>query len=116
MDFVLKNALGGLNLQNRARFEYRIRQNVDDFIRYRHRLQLQHPIQPLGVALTPYLSEELFIDTDQGDFNEFRTAAGLKKKFGASFEGDLYYLWQTVDKKSEWLDAHILGMAGGFTF
>ena len=108
--------LGDVNVQNRARFEYRIRENMDEVLRYRHRLQLQLPVKPMGVAMTPYVSEELFIDSDQGDFNEFRTSTGLKKKISAAFEGDLYYLWQTVDKNTFWQDAHILGLAGSFQF
>ena len=116
LDFVLRNKWADLSVQNRARFEYRMRQDMDDFMRYRHRLQLQHPLQVAGCALTPYVSEELFIDTDQGDFNEFRTAAGLKKKLGPSFEADLYYMWQTVDKSRQWQDTHIAGAMGGFTF
>lgn len=116
LDFVFKNVLGDVNVQNRARFEYRIRENMDEVLRYRHRLQLQLPVKPMGVAMTPYVSEELFIDSDQGDFNEFRTSTGLKKKISAAFEGDLYYLWQTVDKNTFWQDAHILGLAGSFQF
>ena len=116
LDFVFKNSAGDFNIQNRARFEYRIREDVDDFMRYRHRLQVQYPIKPAGIALTPYCSEELFIDTDQGDFNEFRTTAGIKKKLGAAWEGDLYYLWVTQDKKTEWLDTNVLGLMVGYLF
>lgn len=116
LDFVFKGAHAGVQAQNRARFEYRIRNNVDEVMRFRDRVMVLYPTTLLGAKVTPYISEEAFIDTDQGDFNQFRTATGLKKKFGTSFEGDLYYLWQAVEASTDWTDAHILGLAGSFLF
>lgn len=115
-DFIFKGTRAGVQAQNRARFEYRIRDNVNDIMRYRNRLLVLYPTTLLGTKITPYVSEEAFIDTDRGDFNQFRTATGLKKKFGASLESDLYYLWMATEKSTDWSNAHVLGLAASYLF
>ncbi len=110
-----KGKLGDFQVEQRNRFEFRVRDNRDDIWRYRSRVLLAHPLTLGGVACTPYVSEEAFIDTDLGDFNQFRTAAGVKKKFGDHVMADVYYLWQTAESSTEWTDTHFIGLALGYT-
>ena len=103
-------------IENRNRFEWRDRPEVNNFMRYRNRTTLLCPVSVAGSTFTPYVAVEAFIDTDLADFNQFRSAAGVKKKFDHGFEGDLYYMWRTTEKSTDWTDAHIAGLAVGYSF
>jgi hypothetical protein len=109
----LKRELPGFRLEDRNRLEFRMRDGAEDSLRYRNRVLILCPATLLGRALTPYVSEEAFIDTDRGDFNQFRTAAGVRMKLGASLEADLYYLWMTTEKSTDWTDTNFLGVSVG---
>lgn len=111
-----KGVLGGLQIEDRNRFEWRNRPGVNDFMRYRNKLSFLYPVTVGDFSFTPYTFVEAFIDTDTADFNQFYTAAGVKKKFAHGFEGDLYYLWQTTEKHTDWTDTHFLGAAVGYVF
>lgn len=111
-----KGVLGGLQIEDRNRFEWRDRPGVNNFMRNRNKLTFLYPVTVGAFTFTPYTFVESFIDTDTADFNQFYTAAGVKKKFGHGFEGDLYYLWQTTEKNTDWTDTHYLGAAVGYVF
>ncbi len=113
---LLRGQVQRVIIENRNRFEWRDRPEVNNHMRYRNRTTLLYPVSVAGTTITPYASLEAFIDTDTADFNQFRTAAGVKKKFSHGFEGDLYYMWKTTEKSTDWTDAHIVGLAAGYTF
>lgn len=95
----LKTTLGKLELQNRNIFEVRILPHqVSDSIRfrYRSRIRLSKKIPFQKWSVTPYASEEIFIEPQTNNFNQNRMIVGnsfgfLKDK--VSF--DLYYIYRT---------------------
>lgn len=111
-----KGKAGGFSIEQRNRFEFRVRDHRDDIWRYRNRVLVARPLKIGGIEFTPYVSEEAFIDTDLGDFNQFRTAAGVKKKFGDHVQADVFYLWQAVESSTEWTDTHFAGLGLGYVF
>lgn len=111
---IFRHQAGAFQLEQRNRFEFRIRDHRDDIWRYRGRILVAHPLHVGAFECTPYVSEEAFIDTDLGDFNQFRTAAGVKKKLGAHVQADVFYLWQAVESSTEWTDTHFAGLALGY--
>ena len=115
-NITFKGKTGGLAIEDRSRFEWRDRPDVNNYMRYRNKLSFLYPVTVSGISFTPYSFVEAFIDTDTADFNQFYTAFGVKKKFGSSYEGDLYYLWQTQEKSTDWTDTHYLGVAVGYLF
>lgn len=112
--FTLRAEAQGLKLDDRNRVEYKILEDQDDIVCYRNRLTAAYPVKVGGFDMEPYASEEAFIDTDQGRWNQFRSILGVRKKLSAWARLDVYYLWQTVDKKTMWLDAHIFGTSLSF--
>lgn len=116
VNVTFKGKLDRWQIEDRSRFEWRDRPGVNNFMRYRNKLTVARPLTVNGFSFTPYTFVEAFIDTDTADFNQFYTAAGVKKKFGNGFEGDLYYLWQTTEKSTDWTDTHYLGTAVGYSF
>lgn len=111
-----KGTAAGFQIENRNRVEYRIRPERNDIVRYRNRLQVSRHVTFGAVAFDPYVSEEALIDTDMGDFNQFRSIAGLKAKLTKALRGDLYYAWIATESSTDWTDTHVIGLRLGCVF
>lgn len=101
--------LGPVKLSDRNRFEFRF--FPDDFrFRYRNEAKVAHKIKTEPVSFTPYVSDEVFFETEKGGFNENRLKIGNAFGFLKDrLDFDLYYLLQRKDSNGIWSTNHILG-------
>ena len=99
----------GLDLSDRNRLEYRIRSQTKDRIRYRNKLKARLPVKWTSFEVTPYISEEVFVDFDQDDFNENRLSPGIEFNMFKNTKGELYYLWQASEYRGSWTSADVIG-------
>jgi hypothetical protein len=86
--------------------------------RYRNRLKFSHLFDLKPVSLTPFVSEEFFIEPDFGDFNQNRVAIGNTFGFRHNTVNlDLYYMLRN-DKVSGygWTSRQIFGTAIALKF
>ena len=109
LNFALKLISGKLNLNNRGRFEYRNREDADNFWRYRNKFTLKFPCKFTRLEFQPYLADEIFVDFDQQELNRNRLYAGFYMKLLKSLKGEIFYLWQSSKKSGEWTNYQILG-------
>lgn len=100
-----------VSLQFRNRLETRWRERSDsvDF-RSRHRLQLRRSVN-LGPIEALYCNNEIFIDYDQGRFNENRfIPAGVESRIHKRSTVSLFYMLQSARRTTgQWDANHILG-------
>lgn len=84
------------SLSNRNRFEFRIRHNRGDSIRYRNKTTLKIPIKNSDgkEIVTPFISEEPFYDFQKKEWSRNEFSAGIGKKFTDKFSADFFYLLQ----------------------
>ncbi|MFH1261490.1 MAG: DUF2490 domain-containing protein [Candidatus Micrarchaeota archaeon] len=96
-------------LENRNRFEYRIREEKKDVWRYRNKLTFAFPVKHTKLGIQPYLADEIFVDFDGGELNRNRFYAGFKTKWIKHLKTDIFYLWQTSKKDDDWIDLNVIG-------
>ncbi len=104
--------VGELKISNKVQFEYR-HQEHNEFYRFRDKLKLSLP--KMGI-LSPYIGEEIFIDTENEKINRNRLTVGTKISLTKKTSLDIYYLWQTDEKKDHWKDTNIVGIKISFKF
>ncbi len=113
----LKGKLFDLGLTNRSRFEYRDREDSEDFWRYRNKTTIKFPFELTDLKLRPYVAEEIYVDI-RGDniINRNRFYSGFSFKLSKNLDSNIFYLWQASKSGSEWKDLHILGTQLIFKF
>ena len=104
----LRIPLGHFTLSDRNLFERRWRAPSDS-VRYRNRLQLEHPIKLGGAALRLFVNDEVFYDWSVNRWARNRFAVGGSKTFSEHLTTDLYYMRQN-DGVSHPGDLHIIGV------
>ena len=106
----------GFALADRNRFELRFRDGRDTILRYRNKLSATGPWAFSSWSAKPYVADEIFIDSDQGELNRNRLYLGLKAKPATHLKSELYGLWQTSDNGTHWIDVYVVGLKVGFAF
>ncbi len=113
LECTLKYKLPNLSISNRIRFEYRDREDAEDYWRYRNKFTLKPPIKFTRFAINPYVADELFYDFNANMLNKNRLYSGFTFKITRGLGGEVYYLWQTDKKRVstgyKWKDTNILG-------
>ena len=111
LNVALKSILFDLGLANRSRFEYRDREDKEDFWTYRNRTTIKFPFELTALELRPYIADEIFI-VMKGDniINRNRFCSGLSLKLTKNLDGNIFYLWQATKLGREWKDIHVLGI------
>jgi hypothetical protein len=110
---------GPIQFEDRNRFEVRIFSNEEVRFRYRNRVKFGHTFKTSPVSFTPYVSEEIFIETEHANPSQNRLIAG--NSFGFAHDRitfDLYYLWRS-DKnngKPGWTQTNAIGTSLGFKY
>lgn len=110
-NITLKGRLSALDLSNRSRFEYRVREDKDDLWRYRDKVTVKLPYEFTGLKLKPYVANEVFITLDDYVYNVNRLYSGITFDFllFKKIQADVFYLWQSSKSSSGWKDIHALG-------
>jgi len=106
IEATLKFPLGRVTLSDRNRFEYRWRTPPLNFIHYRNRLQLEHPLNVW--KLNGFVADEIFYDTHFDAWIRNRVYAGVSKKVNEHFTFELYYMRQN-DGHSRPGDLNVIG-------
>lgn len=101
--------LGFVKIIDRNRFEYRILEDAKNDYRYRNKLDIIFPVKLGKVELTPYIADEIFIDMDDGKFVRNRLYAGFGVDVTKHINAGLYYLWQSKDGGTKWIDYNVMG-------
>jgi hypothetical protein len=105
--------IGRFVFSERNLFERRFRRPGIDSTRYRHRLQVEHPIGPPKQKLSLFISDEVFYDWSFNAWVRNRAAVGLGKVVNKHLTLDLYYLRQN-DSHSVPGDLHVIGSTWRF--
>ena len=113
INFIHKFKLFAQSFSNKSQIEYRHKEH-NEFYRFREKVKLNLP-RLMNDKLSPYVSEEVFIDTESEKINRSRFSVGVKFKLVKGFSGDVYYLWQ-ADKKIDWKNTNVLGIKIGYKF
>lgn len=100
--------LGDFRLTDRNLFERRLRNSGLKSTRYRQRLQIERPVGPDGLALSLFISDEVFYDWSVNRWVRNRFSVGAIKIFNKHFTQDFYYLRQN-DSVSIPGDLNVLG-------
>lgn len=108
LNVTYKTKLDKVTISDRSRIELRVKEDKSDIVRYRNKLTVQCNEGFRGWK--PYVADEFFIDSDQGELNRNRLYIGLKGKPASKVKAEIYGLWQTSDKGSFWQDVLVLGL------
>jgi hypothetical protein len=108
-DALLRATLLGLDLSNRARVEWRLREDRPDLVRLRNRLQLVAPwsLGPRGPR--PFLAEEVLFETKGRGFDQNRAMLGLVARFGGLTASG--YGMLLSQKRDRWEHTPVLGFS-----
>lgn len=106
---ILKGDLGGFQLDDRNRLEYRHFNYQSDFWRYRNKFTARFPWKFTKFKIQPYLADEIFVDFKETDFSRNRFYSGLGFNLTKNIKADVYYLLQVNKSSGKWTKANVLG-------
>jgi hypothetical protein len=105
-----------LDVSNRARLEYRDRENEKDVWRYRNRVTVKLPVELTPLKLQPYVAEEAFFNLDKEGFNRNKVYGGFYINLSKNIKGDIYYAWLASESDTGWEDTNVIGTSLKFYF
>jgi len=98
-----------VGFSNRGRLEYRNRDDVDNYWRYRNKFSIKPPFKFTKFEIQPYAAGEIFYNFNVGTLNRNRLYGGIGFKIIKNLKGEIYYLWQWTEKSDKWYDINVLG-------
>jgi hypothetical protein len=111
--------LGPIQFEDRNRFEVRLFSDGDVRFRYRNRLKFSHTFKTSPVSFTPYVSEEILLETERSNPSQNRAMVGNSFGFCKDhISFDLYYMFKS-DKNNGapgWTNFNVLGSSLGFKY
>ncbi|MDD2237347.1 MAG: DUF2490 domain-containing protein [Kiritimatiellae bacterium] len=114
VEATVKHKVAGWGFDDRVRMEYRMKEDTQDYFRYRNRIRVKSPWKVTPLAINPYVAWELFLSDLPDDVNwvvdRHRFYAGVGMKLVKNLSGGLYYLKQLDWKSSDWLETNVLGI------
>lgn len=116
VNVTLKGKLYDLDVSNRARFEYRDREEKEDHWRYRNKFTIKVPLELTELKLKPYVADEVFIPLNDDNISTNRVYAGFSFDVLESMTGEVFYLWQSSRAPGDWNDFNVLGTRLKFRF
>lgn len=113
-----KTKLGGFNLSDANKIEYRMLENARDRWVYRNLASIAYPAKIGDFEFTPYVSNEVYYDFEIEKINLNWTTLGVTKKISPNLSLGLYGRAETtrVGVKDEWDTNFILGTNVGIEF
>jgi len=121
-DLVFSTKLAGWKLEERARFEWRMKDDAgDDYLRFRNRVKVKSPWKLSTLQINPYVAWEAFFeDKDElsgsDKWDRHRCYVGLGTKLSKHIKGGVYYLAQFDLKNDEWKTANVAGLELSINF
>jgi hypothetical protein len=110
----LKANLLGLDISDRSRLEYRIKDD-EDFFRYRNKLTLKLE-KMTSLEIQPYIAEEPFYDFDANEVNKNRVYAGFGFTIFNKLKADINYILENRKKANHWTDVNVLALSLKYSF
>jgi hypothetical protein len=96
--------------QNRNRLEIRFRGQRDTLVTYRNRTMLTGPIVVQRGSVRPYVFDELFVDSDEGELYRNRINAGVKSAPYGPIKCNTYLMWEITERnQAGWQDVFVIG-------
>jgi len=114
-DLVFFTKVAGWKLEDRTRFEWRMKDDgKDDYLRFRNRLKVKFPWKMTALAVNPYVAWEAFYEdkdslSSSDKWDRHRYYVGVSAKLSDHFKGGLYYLLQTDRSGDDWKDTNVVG-------
>ncbi|MGD9014740.1 MAG: DUF2490 domain-containing protein [Candidatus Omnitrophota bacterium] len=97
------------SFSNRVRFEYREREDSQDYWRYRNKFTIKLPLKITKFEIQPYIADEIFCDFNHDELNKNRLYSGFALKLLDNLKSDIFFLWQSSESNDEWSDIYTLG-------
>lgn len=110
VEATFKKDAKGFGLKDRNLLEYRRRKAQDEIVRYRNKLTIELPLKLTAWKIRPYVADEIFIDSDQGELNRNRATIGLAAEI-LKARPELYVMWQADDKDGVSTDTYVAGVS-----
>ena len=111
LDIIPKKSFEKFSIENRSRFEQRIKTNRrTDNTFYRNRTKFKIPIKKNGETIfTPFFSNGTYFDLRNTRIHRNDTVGGISKKFTKHFTTDFYYQYRRNFQSRTKL-IHIIGI------
>lgn len=114
VEATFKQKLADWSFDDRLRVEYRMKEDTQDYFRYRNRIRVKSPWKISPLAINPYVAYELFLSDLPDDVNwvvdRQRFYAGVGMKLVKNLDAGLYYLKQIDWKSGDWVETNVLGV------
>ena len=109
LNATVKWKLFDIDFSDRSRFEYRDREDAENYWRYRNKFSLKFPFKFTRFQIQPYLADEIFYDFDAETLNRNRFYSGFEFKITKNLKGDIFYLLQRSESNDKWININVLG-------
>ena len=114
VEATFKHKLAGWGLDDRLRVEYRMKEDTQDYFRYRNRVRVKSPWKISPLEINPYVAYEIFLSDLPDDvdwvIDRQRFYAGVGMNLVKNLKGGLYYLKQIDWKTGDWVETNVLGV------
>ena len=115
LDYTYSHPWASFKISNRMRMEFRKKNNQAMVYRFRNRATLSYPIALEEGKLSPYISEEIFMDDVEEKINQNRFFVGADyKKTGWSV--GVYTMWRRYERADEWMSNYVLGLKARLSY
>ncbi len=96
LDITPKKDFDKLSIENRSRFEHRIKTaGRDDDTFYRNRTKIKIPVKRKDQTLfTPFVSNDTYFDIQNPRVHRNDSVGGISRKFSDSFTADFFYQYR----------------------
>jgi len=116
LNITLKYTLNDIKMSNNSRFEFRIRDDSEDKIRYRNMTTVKFPAKWSRFEIQPYLADEIFLDEESIEMIRNRLYAGFSGVITKNLKADVFYVWESNKATDDWIDVNVLGTKLNLSF
>lgn len=117
LNVTVKTKHSGWAAASRSRFEYRIPEEGDESWRYRNKVAVTPPWTLTPWKIQPYVADEIFVNLDEGDFNQQRLYGGFFIPLHEKIRLELFYFWKLDEQDDgDWHDTNVVGSFIYFLF
>ncbi len=97
-----------LELSNNNKLEYRIIEDFEDRWRYKNKLKVEYPVEWTALKISPYVSELIMYDFDEGRLSGFRLEVGFSMQLLENSELNIAYQFGNDKLRDDWIDRNYL--------
>lgn len=116
LNAAVKWKISDIDFSNRVRFEYRNREDAENYWRYRNKFSIKFPFKLTKLNIQPYVADEIFYDFNEETLNKNRVYAGFGFTIFKNLKAEIYYLLESSKTGKDWKDTNVLGTKLKFAF